>query len=65
MHTPITTVVVNGKEIQIPTRELLQPPDENHALRVDELVWRTYTKLLQENAEEASQVGTQEASQTG
>jgi hypothetical protein len=64
MHTPITTVVVNGKEIQVPTRELTQPPNDDHILRIDELVWSTYTKLLQENAEEEDQVGTQDASQT-
>jgi hypothetical protein len=55
MHTPLTTVVVNGKEIQIPTIQLAQPPNDDHILRIDELVWRTYTKLLQENGEEADQ----------
>jgi hypothetical protein len=64
MHTPLTTVVVNGKEIQIPTMQLAQPPTEDNGLRIDELVWRTYTKLLQENGEETSQAGTQDASQT-
>jgi hypothetical protein len=59
MHTPLTTVVVNGKEIQVPTMELLQPPNDDHILRIDELVWRTYAKLLQENGGEASQAGTQ------
>jgi hypothetical protein len=55
MHTPITTVVVGGREVQVPTRELTQPPTEDNGLRIDELVWRTYTKLLQENGEDASQ----------
>jgi hypothetical protein len=55
MHTPLTTIVVSGKEIQVPTRELTQPPNDDHILRIDELVWRTYTKLLQENGEGASQ----------
>jgi hypothetical protein len=55
MHTPLTTVVVGGREVQVPTRELTQPPTEGNGLRIDELVWRTYTKLLQENTEDASQ----------
>jgi len=63
MHTPLTTVVVNGKEIQIPTIQLAQPPKDNHAMRIDELVWRTYTKLLQENGEDAYQADAKEASQ--
>jgi hypothetical protein len=46
MHTPITTVVVNGKEIQVPTMELLQPPRDACGLRIDDIVWKAYTKLL-------------------
>jgi len=59
MHTPITTVVVNGKEIQIPTIQLAQPPNENHSLRIDELIWKTYSKLLQETTTETTQVDIQ------
>jgi len=59
MHTPLTTVVVNGKEIQIPTIQLAQPPNENHSLRIDELIWKTYSKLLQETTTETTQVDIQ------
>jgi len=64
MHTPLTTVVVGGREVQVPTMELTQPPKDNHVMRIDELVWQTYSKLLQENTEEVDQVNTQDASQT-
>jgi hypothetical protein len=63
MHTPLTTVVVGGREVQVPTMELMQPPKDNHVMRIDELVWQTYSKLLQENTAGGDQVDTKEASQ--
>jgi hypothetical protein len=64
MHTPLTTVVVSGKEIQVPTMELIQPPKDNHVMRIDELVWQTYSKLLQENTAGGDQVDTEKAEQS-
>jgi hypothetical protein len=64
MHTPLTTVVVGGKKIQVPTMQLAQPPNETHSLRIDELVWQTYAKLLQENTAGGDQIDAEETKQS-
>ena len=64
IHTPITTIVIGGRRVQVPTKELEQPPRDTCGLRIDELVWQTYAKLLQENTAGGDQVDTKEAEQS-